>query len=254
MFVCETYRYKKPRELDLVTTCTPEVVHASFLDYSVHRKYDMTVSGLARWRLEIAFAWWKTIFIWKPRAFICWYWRLDNTVKFLCACLILLPLLGHCNIAFFFLLLSCLSRSWAKWNWNKVFAGRRSHISDDWWQGRDERPNVKSHASAPFPPSSPELQCIFFTVIKDCRRGLCHQSCAYTQTHIPPLSCLLACFSLTPSPFLPLSLRYDVLLRVWKQPTQFWLNEHAKSFEPLGFWILLCYFVVFVVKPWMTVC
>lgn len=38
-----------------------------------------------------------------------------------------------------------------------------------------------------------------------------------------------------------------------KQPTQLWLRAHAKSFELLGFRILLCYFIVFaVMAPRMT--
>lgn len=79
--------------------CSPEVVSVDLLPRffcfffwiteSVHRKYFMTISGLARWRLDITFAWLKTTFIWKPRLFLCWYWLWDNAVKFLCAWIIL---------------------------------------------------------------------------------------------------------------------------------------------------------------------
>lgn len=95
-----------------------------------------------------------------------------------------------CNRTFFiFLILSRLSRSLAEWNWNKVFGGRRSPISDDRWQERDERPDVKSCADAspppitspplPFPPSSPELRRLF-SQSRNNIEGVC-------QTHIPPL-------------------------------------------------------------------
>lgn len=42
------------------------------------------------------------------------------------------------------------------------------------------------------------------------------------------MSWLLACYSFTS--IFPLTLRYNILHGGWKQPTQFWLNEHAKSF------------------------
>lgn len=151
-----------------------------------------------------------------------------------------------------------------------VFGSRRSPISDDRWQERDERPNVKSHASASFPPllssplsSPPHLSCsASFHSHKRMQWG----SASPVHIHSTQmqflffLSSLLTSYFFYPPPS-PLSfhlvsnVQYTVHHGGRQQPTLFWLNEHAKSFEPLGLWILLCYFVVFVVmNPWMTAC
>lgn len=148
-----------------------------------------------------------------------------------------------------------------------VFGSQCSPISDDRWHERDERANIQSHASASFPP---HLLCSFLPPHLGCSISfLSHEwmwggglpvSCIYTkhrchdiQTHITPLLPVIPSIRLLFSPFPPFLsifiLRYCTHHGGRKQPTQFWLSEHTKSFGLLGFWILLCYFVV--MKPWI---
>lgn len=142
------------------------------------------------------------------------------------------------------------------------FGSQYSPISNDRWQERDERPNVKSHVSAslsslpPLLPSSlpRHLSCrASFHSHERMQRGSARPVYIHsTQMHwhadrdstspsvIPSILLLLAI-----PPFFTWFLGYNTLLGERKQPTRFWLREHTKSFELLGFWIILCYFVVF---------
>lgn len=112
-------------------------------------------------------------------------------------------------------------------------------------------------------PSSPKLPCIFSQSWKNARSLpvlFIYTAHRYTDTQaqIPPLLPVPIpfhppTFSHSPSFLSTWFLGCNILHGRRKQPTQLWLREHAKSFELLGFWILLCYFTVFVVmKPCMT--
>lgn len=139
-----------------------------------------------------------------------------------------------------------------------VFGSWCSPISDDRWQERDERPNVKSHVCASFPPhhlsspllippSSPKLQCIYSQSWKNAGGSAnpVHIHSAQMQRHIFNfffLSSLLSTVSHSPFTF---CLVYKVQYPSWGQKTTYmvlaeWTCRELWAFGILNSSMLLC--------------
>lgn len=139
-----------------------------------------------------------------------------------------------------------------------------SAFSDFWWPMAGERwkARCKKLCRCFSPPPSLPLLSPFLPPHLSCgasfhSREIILRGSARHIFLLCFLSSLQASYFFPSPPFLyTLSRRYNMLHGGRKNnPHRFRLSELAKSFELLGFWMLLCYLVVFaLMMPWMMAC